>query len=185
MKRKKVYISLSFKGDTITEIVTRRLKTAIESAYPAAQLCISFRGNAVIRTKLKDTLPRLTTSYCVYSFECSCGASYIGRTTRRLSERIREHQPDRLPKGLDKTSASAIGLHLAESNHQVDQQSAFKIVHRIRASQPKLIKARLLSIAEAMCIRLRNPDLCAQKRFVRTITLPWPVPSHLCPHPQS
>ena len=184
-EKKKVYITLPFKGDTITEIVTRRLQTAIESTYPAAQLCISFRGNTVTRINLKDTLPRLTTSYCVYSFECSCGASYVGRTTRRLSERIREHQPDRLYKRMDKTSASAIGLHLAESSHQIDQQSAFTIVHRIRASQPKLIKARLLAIAEAMCIRWRNPNLCAQKRFVRTLTLPWPIPSHLCPHPQS
>ena len=29
----------------------------------------------------------------VYSFTCSCGTSYIGRTTRRLSDRVREYHP--------------------------------------------------------------------------------------------
>ena len=185
-EKKKVYISLPFKGDTITEIVTRRLKTAVDTAYPAAQLCISFRGSTAICTNLKDILPRSTTSFCVYSFACSCGASYIGRTTRRLSERIKEHVPEHLYTRLNKTSASAIALHLNESKHKVNQQKAFRIVHRIRASNSKLIKTRLLNIAEAICIRLRNPDLCAQKRFVRSINLPWPVPSHtVSSHSQS
>ena len=174
--KKRVYISLPFKGDAIAEVITRRLKSAIEATYPAAQLCVSFRSNPVLRTQLKDILPCFTTSYCVYSFECSCGASYIGRTSRRLSERIREHIPTNLSRCLNNTSVSSIAMHLAESNHQVNQREAFKIVQRIRPSQSKFVKLRLLSIAEAICIRLRNPDLCAQKRFVRSITLPWPNP---------
>ena len=175
-EKKRVYISLPFKGDAFTELITRRLKSAIETTYPAAQLCVSFKSNPVIRTQLKDTLPCFTTSYCVYSFECSCGASYIGRTTRRLSERIREHMPSNLSKCLNNTNASSIAMHLAETNHQADQRNVFNVVQRIRPSQTKLVKQRLLSITEAICIRLRNPDLCAQKRFVRSITLPWPNP---------
>ena len=178
VEKKKVYLSLSFKGDAITELVARRLKKAVETAYPAAQLCINFRGNTAICTNLKNSLLRFTTSFCVYSFECSCEALYVGCTTRRPSERIKEHQSERLYAGMDRISASAIGLQLAESKHHANQQDAFRIVHRLCASHSKLLKTKLLNITEAICIRLRNPNLCAQKtlRPIRSASMPCPKP---------
>ncbi len=57
-------------------------------------------------TKVKDTIPITTESYIVYSIPCSCGKVYIGETTRRLEQRVKEHQ-DACKRGDEKVSAIA------------------------------------------------------------------------------
>ena len=108
-----------------------------------------------------------------YSFTCTCSASYVGRTTRRLSQRIKEHKPAWLRTGCLKTLTSAIVAHLAETGHQVDNDS-FKVIHRVPPNRPKSVRQRQLAISEAVAIRLLNPSLCAQKRLVKALQLPWP-----------
>ncbi len=43
-------------------------------------------------TKVKDTIPITTESSILYSIPCSCGKVYIGETTRRLGQRVKENQ---------------------------------------------------------------------------------------------
>ena len=173
--KKPTYISLPFKGDSVAKIISRRLTKGVEETYYAAKLFIHFSSTRLGTSQLKDKLPCSTTSFCVYSFKCSCGTSYIGRTTRRLSERVREHHPVWLSNGQTrKTNYSAILNHLIEFNHSVDIKSSFRIVFRIPNHKSRPVKCRLLAISEAICIRLCNPELCSQKHFVRTLTLPWP-----------
>ena len=43
-------------------------------------------------SRVKDKLPPSTSSCVAYSIPCSCGKVYIGETTRRLEQRISEHQ---------------------------------------------------------------------------------------------
>ncbi|KAA3681579.1 tyrosine-protein phosphatase non-receptor type 4 [Paragonimus westermani] len=52
--------------------------------------------------------------------------SYIGRTTRRLSDRVREHHPAWLNSGVTKTVSSAIVAHLTDSNHSTTGDFAFR-----------------------------------------------------------
>ncbi len=40
-------------------------------------------------TKVKDTITITTESSIVYSVPCNCGKVYIGETTRRLEQRIK------------------------------------------------------------------------------------------------
>ncbi|KAA3677536.1 uncharacterized protein DEA37_0006102, partial [Paragonimus westermani] len=56
---------------------------------------------------------------------------YIGRTTRRLSERIREHQPVWLTRGSTRPCSSAVATHLIESNHLINQTESFRPIYRI------------------------------------------------------
>ena len=138
-------------------------------------LFIHFSSNYLGTSQLRDKIPYFTASFCVYSFTCSCGTSCIGRTTRRLSDRVREHHPVWLSKGqVRNTCTSAILNHLIESNHNVDIKKSFNIVYRIPYHKPKLTKFRLLAISEAISIRLCDPELCSQKQFVRSLNLPWP-----------
>jgi hypothetical protein len=176
-EKKPVYISLPFKGDVVAELMTRRLKKSIEDTYAAAQLRVVFRSKPIISLQMKDRLPRFSTSYCVYSFECPCRASYIGRTTRRLAERIREHCPAWLTRNVVKSTSSAIASHVIETSHSFISSEAFQVVYRVPSIHSKLAKSRLLAVAEAISIRLRNPDLCAQKQFVRALQLNWPATS--------
>ena len=174
--KKSVYISLPFKGDTVSEIASRKLTAAMAKTFFAAQLRIVFTSRPLLCLQLKDNLPVSAVSYCVYSFTCSCGTTYIGRTTRRLSERVREHHPAWLHSGVTKSITSAIVSHLVESNHVVNVAEAFRPIYVVRRCQSKGIRARILATAEAIGIRLNNPPLCSQKQFVRSLGLPWPSP---------
>ena len=176
VSKKQVYMSLPFKGDHLTEVISRRLQKTVDTTFKAAKLCMNFNSKPLIRSQLKDKMPSSTTSFCVYSFVCSCGASYIGRTTRRLSDRIREHHPAWLNKGLNrKITSSAILCHLVDFNHTVNINDSFSIIYRIPNYRSRITRFRLLSTAEAVSIRLHNPELCSQKMFVRALHLPWPM----------
>ena len=109
------------------------------------------------------------------AFTCLCQAGYIGRTTRRLSERVREHNPKWLREGLVKPMSSAIGSHIMETNHRPDIDKCFEIIFRVPKNRSRAVRSRILATAEAIAIRLRHPELCAQKNFVRSLLLPWPT----------
>nr|VZH95510.1 unnamed protein product [Spirometra erinaceieuropaei] len=162
-EKKDLFIRLPFQGDAASELVKRRLKTAITSAFPAANLRVCFTNSPLLRLGGKDRLPLQATSMCIYSFTCSCGAGYIGRTTRRLEKRVREHIPAWLGKGEKKSISSSILAHLVDTNHRVDAKEAFQIVYRTPAGFSKGLRQRVLATAEAVAIRLANPVLCCQK----------------------
>ncbi|CAH8493014.1 unnamed protein product [Dicrocoelium dendriticum] len=176
-EKRLIYLSLPFKGDVIAERTTRRLCNATARTYFAADLRVSFTSTPVVSQHLKDRLPRSNISFCVYHFSCSCRASYIGKTTRRLSERVREHCPAWLYTGVRKTVVSAVLGHLADTNHQVNVREAFRPIYRISGRHTRALRCRLLATAEAIAIRLHNPELCAQKKFVHALQLPWPQAS--------
>ena len=115
-------------------------------------------------SQLKDKLPCSTISFCVYSFKCSCGTSYIGRTTRRLSHRVW------LSKGqTKKPNYIAILNQLIGFIHTVDIKSSFHIIFCTANHKSRPVKCRLLAILWVICIRLCNPEL-----LVWTLKLPWP-----------
>ena len=147
----------------------------MNATYNAARLRISYTSKPMIVQQLKDKIPFLSTSFCVYSFSCSCGSRYIGRTSRRLSQRIKEHHPAWLGSSVQTTITSGIVAHLADSNHVVDVNSAFSPIYRVSGRYTRWVKLQMLSAAEAIAIRLINPDLCSQKRFVQSLSLPWPA----------
>jgi hypothetical protein len=182
--KKRVYISLPFRGDSISEVITRKLKCSIETTFMAANLCLSFSSSPAISFQLKDRLPKSTTSFCIYSFVCSCRASYVGRTTRYLSDRMREHTPAWLSQGLIKSTPSAVALHLAETGHVTNNNNAFQVIFRVTPNRSRAVRLRLLSIAEAIAIRLHKPNLCIQKKLVRPLNLCWPTNSYP-PSPQT
>ena len=68
------------------------------------------------------------------------------------------------------TYTSAILNHLIEFNYNVNIKKSFNIVYYIPYHKLRLTKCCLL--AEAISIRLCDPDLCSQKPFTRTLNLP-------------
>ena len=147
---------------------------SVSSTFTAARLCLLPRTQTLICQRTKDKLPQISTSMCLYNFTCSCGAVYLGKTTRRLSKRISEHCPASLRKGTVKNISSAILGHLVDTNHQIDVKAAFKVYYHLPSKYSKGVRKRLLSTAEAIAIRIINPDLCKQKKFIQTLLLPWP-----------
>ena len=106
-------------------------------------------------------------------FTYFCGAKYIGRTSRQLSERVTEHYPPWFIKGERKAIRSSILEHLVDSEHKISPDSAFRVIYRTSANVPKAVRIRHLAIAEAIAIRLWKPELCIQKKLMHDVSLPW------------
>ena len=97
------------------------LTKGIEETCKADKLFIHFSSTYLGTSQLKNEIPCFITSFCDYSSTCSCETSYIGRTIRRLCDKVCEHHPVWLSKGQVRTTyTKAILNHLIESNHNVD-----------------------------------------------------------------
>ena len=114
---------MTFKGDAVAELITRRVSNAVHEMYNAAKLDVWFTNVPMMQFELEDRLSMHFASFCIYSFTCSCRADYIGRTTRRLLDRAREHHPAWLNSGISRVARSAIASHLAETNHRVNRKT--------------------------------------------------------------
>ena len=173
VKKKLIYLQLGFKGDVPNEIVSTRIQRAIDRTFPAAKLCLISTPQRIFQLCVKDKLPMLATSMCIYQFTCSCGAGYIGRTSRKLSKRISEHYPPWYVKGQLKASKSSILDHLIDFEHIIDPKTAFKVIYRTNCKLPRGLRLRQLAIAEALAIGLEKPNLCIQKKIIQPLLLPW------------
>jgi predicted GIY-YIG superfamily endonuclease len=174
VSKKKVYLKLEYKGEIASERNKIRITRAVESAYPAANLQVFYTNRPILTPCNKDKLPCSTASSVIYLFSCSCGASYIGRTTRRLIQRIKEHIPSWLARGEHRQVRSSILAHLIDLNHSVNLEQSFKVIYRTEQSRSKGLRQRFLNTAEAVAIRLHKPTLCVQKEFTQALLLPWP-----------
>ena len=169
-----LYLNLPFKGDLATDTLMNRLNKTLRKTFPAAQLRAYFHTAPLLNVNLKDGIPVRDSSMLIYSFTCQCSASYVGRTTRCLSERIREHKPS-LKAVTSRHVTSAIAAHLIDNDHLVNFEECFNVVYRIPHYRSKMIRKRALETAEAIAIRLFDPPLCNQKRHVKALKLPWPT----------
>ncbi|CAH8579694.1 unnamed protein product [Dicrocoelium dendriticum] len=183
--KKELIVHIPFKGDSAADALSKRLRDTVEKTYFAARLRIVFYNKPLFAKPLKDRLPPVTRSMLVYLYSCSCGVRYVGRTTRRLSHRIREHIPKWFYKGEARSSNSSILSHLLECSH-AGTENDFRVIYTVPERFTRGFRMHLLSIAEAIYIRHLKPELCVQKQFVRPLLLPWPTtsdvisPVHTC-----
>ena len=114
----------------------------------------------------------------LYKFCCQCGSDYIGQTSRKLCKRVREHVPNWFLRGeVRENINSAILQHLTDHQHSVNEQQDFRILYRVPHMPYKSLRRRVLSIAEAIAIKIAAPSLCRQKRLFTSLLLPWPFSS--------
>jgi hypothetical protein len=171
-EKKPVFVKLPFLGDKAASFARRSLRASF-SLFPAAKLFIVFETRRIPVSSPKDRLPALLRHKIIYSFECACGCRYLGRTERRLEDRIREHVPKWLssdhkcPPRSTRIPASAVTRHLQVCDFPAEAaRSRFKVVFSAR-------RTSLLRIIEALCIKRFAPDLCIQKEHVVSLLLPW------------
>ena len=144
--------------------------------FPLVRPLVVFTTRPAFNGRAKDILPTTSKSNVVYQFTCSCGHTYVGRTSQRLSERVKQHLPDglfkerRRPVAI-KQSDSAITKHLKanpacirEELRAIDSAVGFKILAQARSQFH-------LNTLEALFIQLLVPELCNQKEHVRVLSL--------------
>lgn len=172
-KLKRVFVELPFLNDNAAKAFTKTLKSTIRNVYPACDPLVLWKCRAVPQRSLKDGRRETETRGTIYEFTCMCSSTYVGRTSRSLSDRIREHAPRWLCEGRNQPPRngkiqSAIAKHIlncstADRNRISD---CFKFVFRD-------ISNRKLHILEALTIASRAPALCRQKEGVYNLLLPW------------
>ena len=176
-----VYLKLPWIGQISESHFEKSLKNIIQKTFYSSKLRCIFSTKSILPSTPKDSLPALLSSNVVYEFKCECGARYVGRTSQRLGERIKQHIPSTIrnkpvptrqqPKRAchskqEITCSSAIGKHLLENGTCAEAYSdtQFRVLAKCRTLMS-------LRIKEAIYIKLSKPPLCRQKEFVFKLSL--------------
>lgn len=143
-ERKEVYLCLPFIGENAAIKLARQLKRLLARVAPWITLRIIFKPARKLSclSRMKDRFPILADSGVVYQVSCTeCAAFYIGKTKRRLQQRLLEHQQQEY---------SALYKHSVDYSHVIDFQHPV-----ILASDSNDYK---LQIKEAINIKDRNAN---------------------------
>ena len=114
--------------------------------------CIAYSSRKALPSIQKDCVPTNQKSYVIYEFPCQCDSGYVGRTTQRLGDRIKQHVPSNIrnktapqreqpPRACRsrktvKTSDFSIGQHLLDNPEcaKLYNDDMFRIIGRARLS---------------------------------------------------
>ena len=175
-KKCPVYLHLPWLGN-VSLRYEMQIKIAVKRCYFAVKPCIVYTTRQLLPVAKKDVLPTFHQSNIVYQFRCHCDSRYVGRTSQRLQQRIKQHVPKTiLQKHISQhrstlarsckpirsfkteTSFSAIGQHLLQNPtcaHEYNDNK-FSILARGRTSFH-------LSTLEATYIKTFKPNLCKKR----------------------
>lgn len=141
-----IYRSLPYLGN-----ISNNIARILTSQIP--KLKISFKCKTNIKSlfsKTKDKTKKLEKSG-IYRLACGdCPVAYVGRTTRSLEVRIKEH--------LSRPEKSAFGHHINFSKHNFSPTKNSKILHNIPVNNYR--KMNLLEDLEILRELQKNPVNC-------------------------
>ena len=184
-----VYLRALWIGSASQQL-EHQVKSAKQNCYGAVSPRLIF-SRCMLPAAKKDVLPANQRSMVIHECMCHCDSRYVGRTTQRLQECIKQHvpkairqkttltqkqethrsqptrtQPNRKCKPKSKTqfepeSDSAIGQHLLESNQCARYYSDLQF--KILTTARSQFH---LSLLEEVYISRKKTGLCMQKQFV-------------------
>ena len=120
-----VYLKLPWIGNISTKF-ENQCKTAVSSCFGAVKLRVAFSTRKMLPTVRKDVVPTKQQSMVVYQYVCRCDCRYVGRTSQRLQDRIKQHIPKAIRNQAqtscdlsqsNHTCSSAIGQHLLNNKN--------------------------------------------------------------------
>ena len=177
-----MYLRVPWIGKLSTNF-EKEVKTAVESCYGSVSTCLVFTSKRMLPVARKVVLPAIQKSFVIYEYKCHCDSPYVGRTSQRLLDRIKQHVPQWLRQQLAHPRRSqphrsckrndtkldcdsAIGQHLLENDQSAlnYDNKRFSILATARSSFH-------LNLLEAAYIRTQRPVLCRQKEFVYALKL--------------
>ena len=165
-----VYLKMPWVGDVSLKY-ENQIKKAINFCFHTVNPRVVYNTRVILPSIQKDCVPTHQKSLVVYEFSCRCEARYVGRTTERLEDRIKQHVPTSIrkkthiereqpPRGCKTRNAqnkcvSAIGQHLLENPEcaKMYNDDKFWIIGQARSSFH-------LGGLESVYIKTQNPELC-------------------------
>ena len=91
-KPEKVFIRLPWLGPA-SSAFENRIRRVTNATIPSCKPVCVFTIRKMLSTGRKDRLPAEQLSNVIYLYNCVCGHNYVGRTTQRLEERIKQQVP--------------------------------------------------------------------------------------------
>ena len=71
----------------------KNVRIAVENCYGSVALRTVFVSRQMLSASRKDVLPAIQKSSVIYEFKCHCDSPYVGRTSQRFQDRIKQHDP--------------------------------------------------------------------------------------------
>ena len=71
----------------------KQITSAVKHCFSSVKPRVNFNTRQLLLAIKKDVLPSHHHSNVIYQFVCHCGSRYVGRTSQRLEERIKQHVP--------------------------------------------------------------------------------------------
>ena len=176
-----VYLKLPWIGNVSSKF-ENQISKAITSCYYAVKPRVVYNTRVMLPPAKKDCVPTTQKSCVVYEFSYRYEARYVGRTTQRLANRIKQHvltstrkksntvreQPPLICKKSNSkiNFEPAIGQHLIANPElaRTYTDDNFRLIGQARSSFH-------LSVLESVYIKTQNPVLCSQKEFVFSLGL--------------
>ena len=86
-----VYL-VSFRGWVNSTKISNVVKAAFDNCFALVNPGVIFTLKSILPISHKD-VPATQKSNIIYEFQCHCDSRYVGRTSQRLEDRIRQHVP--------------------------------------------------------------------------------------------
>ena len=180
-----VYLRLPWLGSVSTQF-EKQVKSAVKLCFSAVEPRVVYSTNGLLSATNKDVLPALQKSNVLYRFSCHCDSRYVGHTSQRLQDRIKQHVPKsirscsfkkrllpaRRCKSSTQTNTQSLASDLAIGLHVLQNPTCAQHYDDSRFST--LAQGRSpfhLSALEATFIKISNPALCRQKEFVYSLKI--------------
>ena len=167
---KKINLNLPFKGNYSADLLRKQLENIVQKCYPTVKANVTFYNQPQLFSLKNKGVQK--SSKTVYKFTCSCGSSYVGKTTQRLKTRIRQHVPAGLRRQLGKITRSrsiekqsfAVARHLLNnpSCGRKYEDEMFTVLAQARDDLH-------LSVLESLFISTHKPDLCTKTEQGRSV----------------
>ena len=100
-----VYLRVPWIGKPSTNL-EKEVETAVESCYGSVSTRLVFTSKRMLPVARKDVLLAIQKSVVIYEYKCHCDSRYVGRTSQRLQDRIKQHVPQWLRQQLTRPRRS-------------------------------------------------------------------------------
>ena len=92
-----IRITLPWIGN-VSSRFENQISKAITSCFYAVKPRVVYNTKVMLPSAKKDSVHTTKTSCIIYDFSSQCEARYVGRTTQRLADRIKQHIPTSIRK---------------------------------------------------------------------------------------
>jgi len=132
VKKCPVYLHIPWIGNVSMKF-EKLITSAVKRCFFSVEPRVVFTTRQLLPATKKDVLPSHHQNSVIYQFVCHCNSRYVGRTSQRLEERIKQH----IPKSITNTPTP----HIRQSLHHPEKVKSPQQFHESAIGQHLLENA--------------------------------------------